>query len=256
MRTVASQMPDARGRSVTLRLGGHVERRTSRRSSAASGRTYEFLGFRMAYVDVSDEPAHEDERGATSRPSARAKASRATGIDAVGPLDPAAGALHRGEPGEGARRARRSAGRRRTRRSSTRSRTSAATSGRRATRSSRRGPRSRRRSCSSATSPTSSTTTSPRRWRRRSTRSRPGGPRPRSGCTPSTSGTAPPGLQRAGLRGEPRQDRHERGQHDPHRRPTTTATPRSSCGSWNTGEYAAPRRARSARSPPTSRPTS
>ena len=60
MRTVASQMTDARGRRVTIRLGGD--------SSAgeevifrATGKSYEFLGFRMAYVDVSDEQGSDDE---------------------------------------------------------------------------------------------------------------------------------------------------------------------------------------------------
>ncbi len=60
MRTVASQMTDARGRRVTIRLGGD--------SSAGeevifrtTGKSYEFLGFRMAYVDVSDDPAGSDD---------------------------------------------------------------------------------------------------------------------------------------------------------------------------------------------------
>ena len=131
------------------------------------------------------------------------------------PLHPAAGALHRGQPGEGARGLAASAGRRRTRRSSTRSRTSAATSGRRATRSSRRGPRSRRRSCSSATSRTSSTTTSPRRWKRRSTRSQRGRGRVREVAPLLLLRQRHRRAPRARVRGEPRQDRHERGQQDP-----------------------------------------
>src|SRR3954454_10092993 len=59
MRTVASQMPDARGRSVTLRLAGRSTA-NERAIFRASGRTYEFLGFRMAYVDVSEDPEPED----------------------------------------------------------------------------------------------------------------------------------------------------------------------------------------------------
>jgi DNA topoisomerase-1 len=59
MRTVASQMPDARGRSVTLRLAG-TSSANERAIFRASGRTYEFLGFRMAYVDVSEDPEPED----------------------------------------------------------------------------------------------------------------------------------------------------------------------------------------------------
>ena len=66
MRTVASQMPDARGRSLTLRLAG-TSTAGEQAIFRASGRTYEFLGFRMAYVDVSEEPAPEDERGEPPR---------------------------------------------------------------------------------------------------------------------------------------------------------------------------------------------
>jgi DNA topoisomerase-1 len=59
MRTVASQMTDARGHSVTLRLTG-----TSTNGEAAvfraSGKSYDFLGFRMAYVDVSEDEEIED----------------------------------------------------------------------------------------------------------------------------------------------------------------------------------------------------
>jgi DNA topoisomerase-1 len=60
MRTVASQMVDARGRSLTLRLAG-TSTTGEHAIFRASGRTYEFLGFRMAYVDVSEEPAQEEE---------------------------------------------------------------------------------------------------------------------------------------------------------------------------------------------------
>jgi DNA topoisomerase-1 len=59
MRTVASQMTDARGRRVTMRLTGSsstAEQATFR----ATGRSYEFLGFRMAYVDVSDDPEPDE----------------------------------------------------------------------------------------------------------------------------------------------------------------------------------------------------
>ena len=84
MRTVASQMTDARGRSLTLRLARHVVARASTRSSARRARRYEFLGFRMAYVDVSDEPGSPTRTRRTSPRSARAKASRATAIDASG----------------------------------------------------------------------------------------------------------------------------------------------------------------------------
>ncbi|MGZ4713139.1 MAG: type I DNA topoisomerase [Acidimicrobiia bacterium] len=60
MRTVASQMTDARGRRVTIRLGGD----SSAGEEAifrATGKSYEFLGFRMAYVDVSENEQGDDE---------------------------------------------------------------------------------------------------------------------------------------------------------------------------------------------------
>jgi len=59
MRTVASQMTDARGRRVTLRLSGDSSAQ-EHATFRATGRSYEFLGFRMAYVDVSEDPAPED----------------------------------------------------------------------------------------------------------------------------------------------------------------------------------------------------
>jgi DNA topoisomerase-1 len=59
MRTVASQMTDARGRRVTLRLSG-TSSSSERATFRATGRSYEFLGFRMAYVDVSEDPEPEE----------------------------------------------------------------------------------------------------------------------------------------------------------------------------------------------------
>ena len=104
MRTVASQMADARGRSVTLRLAGDVERGRAGGVPRVGSHDYEFLGFRMAYVDVSDEP--ERSRGRRGDP-ARGRRGRgrraASGLEAERAHDPAAGALHRGEPGQGAR---------------------------------------------------------------------------------------------------------------------------------------------------------
>jgi len=59
MRTIACQMVDARARRVTLRLAA-----TSTASEAvvfrASGKTYEFLGFRRAYVEDVDEGDAEE----------------------------------------------------------------------------------------------------------------------------------------------------------------------------------------------------
>ena len=57
-RTVASQMADARGQSVAVRLGA---RSASGRDAefAANGRVIEFPGFLRAYVEGSDDPAAE-----------------------------------------------------------------------------------------------------------------------------------------------------------------------------------------------------
>ena len=60
MRTVASQMTDARGRRVTLRLAGTSTRERGGDLPRVRARTYEFLGFRMAYVDVSDDPEPDE----------------------------------------------------------------------------------------------------------------------------------------------------------------------------------------------------
>ena len=189
MRTVASQMPDARGRSLTLRLAG-TSSANEQAIFRASGRTYEFLGFRMAYVDVSEEPGVRGRRGEPPG-GRRGRRRRVRGDRRAGPLDAAAGPLHRGEPGQGARgprdraavdlrvdhqhdheraRLRLEEGQR-ARPVVDRVREDAAA------RALLPAPRRLRRS--------------PRRWRRRSTRSRPVAPRPRSGSTPSTSGTAP-----------------------------------------------------------------
>ena len=62
IRTVACQMADARARRVTVRLGATA---TSGELAIfrASGKTYEFLGFRRAYVEDTDDEA-SDEREA------------------------------------------------------------------------------------------------------------------------------------------------------------------------------------------------
>jgi DNA topoisomerase-1 len=58
MRTLACQMNDARARRVSIRLSATS---TAGESAvfAASGKTYEFLGFRRAYVEGADDPASE-----------------------------------------------------------------------------------------------------------------------------------------------------------------------------------------------------
>jgi len=54
-RTVASQMTDARGRSVQVRLGG-VSSAGEDAEFAASGKIIDFPGFMRAYVEGSDDP--------------------------------------------------------------------------------------------------------------------------------------------------------------------------------------------------------
>jgi DNA topoisomerase-1 len=83
MRTVASQMTDARGRRVTVRLGGS----SSAGEEAifrASGKSYEFLGFRMAYVDVSDEPGGTDDDEAVLPTVGEGEGVACHGLDANG----------------------------------------------------------------------------------------------------------------------------------------------------------------------------
>ena len=83
MRTVASQMTDARGRRVTVRLGGA----SSAGEAAvfrASGKSYEFLGFRMAYVDVSDDPGGADDDEAVLPTVGEGEGVACNGLDANG----------------------------------------------------------------------------------------------------------------------------------------------------------------------------
>ena len=96
MRTVASQMKDAEGRSVTVRLGGAAASGEDVVFSA-SGRVITFYGFLKAYVEGSDDPDTESDDRETRLPNvAEGDAVTAAEIDAVGPPDEAAGPLHRG----------------------------------------------------------------------------------------------------------------------------------------------------------------
>src|ERR1700739_4376323 len=58
MRTVASQMADAVGQSVAVRLGG-VSSANEDAEFATSGRVITFPGFLRAYVEGSDDPDAE-----------------------------------------------------------------------------------------------------------------------------------------------------------------------------------------------------
>ena len=69
-RALASQMADAAGTTVTVRLGAAVEERHSGSSAnvecefAASGTTITFAGYRQVYVESTDEGADADDREA------------------------------------------------------------------------------------------------------------------------------------------------------------------------------------------------
>jgi DNA topoisomerase-1 len=60
MRTLACQMTDARARRVSIRLSA-TSTAGEAAAFAASGKTYEFLGFRRAYIEGADDPQAERE---------------------------------------------------------------------------------------------------------------------------------------------------------------------------------------------------
>ena len=67
-RTVASQMADARGTTLSLRINGEVSAGTAREVVfSASGRTITFAGFLKAYVETVDELAGGEADDAESR---------------------------------------------------------------------------------------------------------------------------------------------------------------------------------------------
>jgi DNA topoisomerase I len=68
-RTVASQMADARGTTLSLRINGEVSTATGKREVvfSASGRTITFAGFLKAYVETVDELAGGEADDAESR---------------------------------------------------------------------------------------------------------------------------------------------------------------------------------------------
>jgi DNA topoisomerase I len=84
MRTVASQMKDAQGQSVTIRLGGTAATGEDA-VFTASGRVITFHGFLKAYVEGSDDPDKESDDRETRLPAV-AEGDRvvAAGIEATG----------------------------------------------------------------------------------------------------------------------------------------------------------------------------
>ena len=104
-RTVASQMADARGETVSVRLG----------ATAADGRDAEFgtagtvitfRGFLLAYEEGRDEPAAGDDEEKRLPPLAEGDAVEARELEPDGHSTIAARALHRGDARAGARGAR------------------------------------------------------------------------------------------------------------------------------------------------------
>ncbi len=83
-RTVASQMADARGRSVTVRIGATTADGTDA-TFAASGRTLTFPGYLRAYVEGSDDPeASLDDRETLLPPMAEGETLLAPELEARG----------------------------------------------------------------------------------------------------------------------------------------------------------------------------
>ena len=107
MRTVASQMKDAQGRTVSLRIGGDSSSGETV-EFAASGTVITFRGFLAAYEEGRDDdraPADDDEERRLPNVS-EGDAVAAEGARAAGPRDEPARALHRGDPRPHARGAR------------------------------------------------------------------------------------------------------------------------------------------------------
>ncbi len=124
-RTIASQMTDATGETVTVRLGAANPTPSAALalagSTATSGDTFSWAdvefatsgtiithqGFRLAYVVDRDEGDDADEQERQLPPLAEGDAAVGPGDRGARPRDPAAGPLHRGLAGQAARGARR-----------------------------------------------------------------------------------------------------------------------------------------------------
>ena len=204
MRTIACQMADARDPARHGAARRDVDDGRSTLTFQATGRTIEFPGYLRAYVEGADDPDAElEDREAILPAARRGRHRRVPGAARVGPHDAAAGALHRGEPRQGARGARHRSpvdvrGRHRH----------AAPPRLRVEEGERARPdldRVREAAAARAVLRAPHRLRVHRaRWRRRSTSSRVVRARPRSGCTRSTSATASPGLRELVHRGSPR----------------------------------------------------
>jgi DNA topoisomerase-1 len=102
-RTVASQMADARGTTLSLRISGRPDP-ASEVTFAASGRTITFAGFLKAYVETVDELAGGEADDEERRLPNLTQGQRVTANDLTPrALDQPAGPLHRGLADQGAR---------------------------------------------------------------------------------------------------------------------------------------------------------
>jgi DNA topoisomerase-1 len=189
-RTVASQMKDATGESVSVRVAG-TSSTGERAEFGASGKVITFYGFLKAYVEGADDPdADRDDRERRLPPLAEATRSTRSGWPRPStppgrrPATPRPRWSRSWKTG-------RSAGRPPTPRSSAPSWT-AATCSRRAPRWSPRTWPSPWSRCSSGTSASWSTTSSPRGWRTSWTPSPAARPSGCPGCAGSTSAPRAP----------------------------------------------------------------
>jgi DNA topoisomerase-1 len=84
MRTLACQMTDARARRVSIRLAA-TSTAGEAAVFAASGKTYEFLGFRRAYIEGADDPdAEREEAESRIPPLSEGDAVRCDALAAAG----------------------------------------------------------------------------------------------------------------------------------------------------------------------------
>ena len=104
MRTVASQMADARGQTVSLRLGA-TSSAGEKAEFGASGTVITFRGFLAAYEEGPRRRARR-RRGAAAAAAERRRPGGGARSRAPGPRDLAPRAVHRADAGAGARGAR------------------------------------------------------------------------------------------------------------------------------------------------------
>ena len=105
MRTVASQMKDAVGQSVSVRIGGAAADGRDVVFSA-SGRVITFHGFLKAYVEGTDAGKRSDDDQVPLPELTEGHARHGRVAQRQRPRDQAASPVHRGDPDQGARGAR------------------------------------------------------------------------------------------------------------------------------------------------------